>query len=532
MLKINPSQTEFVDFYLPFSGKVDASNRWVKPAKAMLWEEVERCYAEGFAGIGMGAPAKSGRIAFGALVIKEQLGISDEETVEQILENPYLQYFLGLKEFSQTALFDPSMMVHFRNRFSEDHHRRINEKVIAMASKSEAEPKPEAEPTSDPSDQEPPKNSGKLLVDATCTPADIAYPTDLNLLKQAREKTEQIIDCFHDQLKQRMEQAPKKQRTYRNKARKDLALAKQKSSSKKKLRKAISMQLRYLKRNLGHIKTMIENHKGLLCALMDYHYRSLLVINTLYDQQHEMYTKDTHTVKDRIVSISQPHVRLIVRGKADNKVEFEAKVSVSSQKEGYMSLDKLSCNAHNEGSNLVDQIESYHRRFGYYSGSVHADQIHRTRENRGYRKEKGIRLSSKPLDRPKKPTQANLEELKAKKAQRYQDELDRILIEGKFGNVKRKGSLGRVMTKLRQTSESVIHVGILVLNLQTWLRKSLLYLCFAALELLESLLDQFNKLKNGCVDSKYRVLTDSETSTQNRLVGQLKIFSGNSIYLK
>ena len=123
MLKIDSNQTEFVDFYLPFSGKLQASNRWIKLAKALPWEEVEGCYAESFADTGMGAPAKSGRIAFGALVIKEQLGMSDEETVEQILENPYLQYFLGLKEFSQTALFDPSMMVHFRNRFSEDHHR-------------------------------------------------------------------------------------------------------------------------------------------------------------------------------------------------------------------------------------------------------------------------------------------------------------------------------------------------------------------------------------------------------------------------
>ena len=280
-------QTEFVDFYLPFSGKLRASNRWVKLAKVMPWEEVERCYAESLAGTGMGDPAKSGRIAFAALVIKEQLGISDEETVEQILENPYLQYFLGLNEFSQ------------------EHHRRINEKIIIKATESKSE-----QPPSDPSDQEPPGNCGKLLVDATCTPADIAYPTDLSLLNEAREKSEQIIDCFHDQIKQRMEQAPKKPRTYREKARKDyLALAKQKSPAKRKLRKAIGQQLRYLKRNLGHITIMIESHERLLCGLSDYQYDCLLVITTLYEQQHEMYTKGTHTIKDRIVSISQPHVR-------------------------------------------------------------------------------------------------------------------------------------------------------------------------------------------------------------------------------
>jgi len=96
MLRADPKQTEFVDFYLPFGGKLTKNNRWVKLSELVPWDEVERCYAESLAGTKMGAPAISGRIAFGALIIKERLGITDEETVEQIIENPYLQYFLGL----------------------------------------------------------------------------------------------------------------------------------------------------------------------------------------------------------------------------------------------------------------------------------------------------------------------------------------------------------------------------------------------------------------------------------------------------
>ena len=71
-------------------------------------------------------------------MIKEGLGITDEETVEQITENPYLQYFLGLRELLEKALFDPSMMVHFRSRFSAEDHQRINSKIIAAATGSEA----------------------------------------------------------------------------------------------------------------------------------------------------------------------------------------------------------------------------------------------------------------------------------------------------------------------------------------------------------------------------------------------------------
>lgn len=91
MLKKDPKQSEFVDFHLPFNGKLSASNRWVKLAELVPWNLIEQCYSENFSRTGMGAPAKSGRIAFGALLIKERLAITDEETVEQIAENPYLQ---------------------------------------------------------------------------------------------------------------------------------------------------------------------------------------------------------------------------------------------------------------------------------------------------------------------------------------------------------------------------------------------------------------------------------------------------------
>ena len=61
MIVTDPDQTEFASFCLPFSGKLKASNRWVKLAAMVPWDEVERCYAESLSGSGMGAPAKSGR---------------------------------------------------------------------------------------------------------------------------------------------------------------------------------------------------------------------------------------------------------------------------------------------------------------------------------------------------------------------------------------------------------------------------------------------------------------------------------------
>lgn len=465
------NQTEFLDFYLPFNGRLSRSNRWAKLAEMVPWDVVESCYAQSLAGTGQGAPAKSGRIAYGALLIKERLGVTDEETAAQILENPYLQYFLGLHELQQKPLFDPSMMVHFRSRFSEEHHELINSKIIAAATGGDAAESGEED------DEDPPENAGKLLVDATCTPADIRYPTDLGLLNEAREKTEAVIDQFHDWICAEAEEPVKKPRTYRRKARGQyLAVAKQKKPGAKKVRKAVGQQLNYVQRNLSHIERMSQAHPGLLSKLLRYDYKCLLVIHTLYEQQRQMHTQGVHSVADRIVSISQPHVRAIVRGKAGKRVEFGAKVSISHQKEGYVSVETLSWDAYNESADLPAQIETYKERFGYYPISVHADTIYRTRENRRYCKERGIRLSGKPLGRPKKATPENADELRVQKILERQDELDRIPVEGKFGNCKRKGSLQRVMAKLAHTSESVIHVGIVVLNLDKWLAELLLRL--------------------------------------------------------
>lgn len=460
MYQNDSEQADFTDFYLPFGGKLNASNRWVKLASIVPWREVEKCYQQNFEGTGMGAPAKSGRIAFGALVIKERLGITDEETVEQITENPYLQCFLGLHEYRGEALFDPSMMVHFRSRFGQEDYQRINTEIIRLATEAGQE-----ENDGD-QEEEPPGNDGKLIVDASCTPADITYPTDLKLLGEAREKTESYIDKLHAPLVGKK----KKPRTYRQKARKQyLAVAKQKKAGMKKIRKAIGQQLRYLKRNLRYIDLMLEEGAG-ISLLSRYEQRCLETIRILYQQQQGMYEERSHTVADRIVSISQPHVRPIVRGKAGKKVEFGAKISISLIKEGYVVLDRLSWDAYNESKDLVGQIEGYKERLGYYPASVHADGIYRTRENRKYCKERNIRLSGKPLGRPRKETSENKEQLKAERKQMRQDEIDRIPVEGKFGNAKRKGTLDRVMAKLAHTSESVIHVGLIVLNLDKWLR--------------------------------------------------------------
>jgi len=193
--KATPQQGEFK---LPFEGKLSTQNRWIILAELIPWSEFEGEYAELFSAE-MGAPAKSFRMALGALIIKEKLGISDRETVEQIKENPYLQYFIGLEEYSEAPPFEASMLVHFRQRIQVNLVKRVNQRVVEKNQERSSEVTQENSTEEKKASEQ--KNQGKLIIDATCAPADITYPTDLKILNAAREKTESIIDILHQENK-------------------------------------------------------------------------------------------------------------------------------------------------------------------------------------------------------------------------------------------------------------------------------------------------------------------------------------------
>jgi len=119
-----------------------------------------------------------------------------------------------------------------------------------------------------------------------------------------------------------------------------------------------------------------------------------------------MYQHKTNRIDDRIVSLTQPHIRPIVRGKAGKATEFGAKLSASSL-DGYVFLDRISWDNFNESGDLITQVEAFKEFTGHYPESVHVvsealeeDRIYRTLNNRTWCKERGIRISGPPLGRP------------------------------------------------------------------------------------------------------------------------------------
>ena len=486
--KQSNGQLSINEFHLPFGGKLDPDNRWVLLSELIPWQELEETYAPQFNAT-IGAPAKPVRLAFGSLYIKQRLGLTDEETVHQIRENAYMQFFLGFSGYSSKAPFDPSMMVHFRKRYSDDDLRRINELVVqrgkemlveVIASQLVEDDSDDQDSGNEgqlsindfinPADWPEGKNWGTLTIDASCTPADITYPTDLKLLNEARVTTERIIDDLCKAFPGIRAHRP---RYDRGKARFHfLNLAKQKNPRRRKLKAAVRRQLGYLQRNLEAVDALIAAGASLSC-LKRHWWHKLLACSELCRQQSVLIHSKTRSIPDRLVNLVQRQVRPIVRGKARAAVEFGAKISVSVQN-GFPFLHRISWDAYNEGGDLIAQAEKYKQDNGCYPERICADRIYINTNNRHFCSRENIRLSGKRLGRPPKDPDVNAVHKQLLSA----DQRRRNEVEGVFGSGKRKYSLRLIMARLAHGAETSISMAFLVMCAEKILRLLRLFFVF------------------------------------------------------
>jgi IS5 family transposase len=388
------------------------------------------------------------------------------ERLEVQFLRPTRQYFLGLEAFTYEQVMTPSLLVSIRKRIDLDVFESLTDDLIRKGLKLKAGAKQEEADTvtkddededGDDHDDDPhPGNKGKLQMDATVCDADIKYPTDLDLLNESRQKAEELIDELC--LKLGVQDKP---RTYRRAARKEfLNVSKMKRKPANVLRKAIRKQINYLKRDVRIINKMLDTIKDEPIPFERRQLKYFFVIQHLLEQQETMYKKKSHQVEDRIVSIHQPHVRPIVRGKAKAKTEFGAKINISLL-DGYARVDHFHWDAFNEGQDLQSQVERFRKLTGKYPELVQVDKIYLTRENRRFLKEKRIRYTGEPLGR--KPAK----EIKSKyqKRKERREAAERSQVEGKFGQGKRGYGLNDIRARLSSTSRSWIGAIIFVMNL-------------------------------------------------------------------
>jgi hypothetical protein len=454
----DPRQPLLPGFEQFFGVPLDEENRWIKLSKVIPWEEFAEAYYQNMNAT-TGRPAKKARLVIGALIIKHKLCLSDEETIEQIRENPYLQYFVGLPVFQTKAPFTPSLFVEIRRRMGGKVFSRFNQAIIDKLENRQSDPddrpRDGSPPPSGHDKEQSVANNGRLILDATVAEQAVRFPTDLDLLNEAREISEKLIDVLYPQTSLK-----KKPRTYRRQARKAyLALAKQRRPGTGKRLRGIRQQLQYLRRNLGHVEKLLDLVADESKALSFKQRRQYWIIQHVYHQQEEMYRNRSHRCEHRIVSISQPHIRPMVRGKAGKSVEFGAKISVSLDKNQLAHVDHLGWEAFHEGHDLPAQVEAYKKRYGCYPEVVFGDRLYGSRANRKYLAERGIRFAGKKLGRPQ--SNRSREQLKKEQLEYRQ----RIPIEGKFGQGKNGYRLNHIRAKTKATSEAWIYSIFLVMNL-------------------------------------------------------------------
>ena len=487
MIRYTPSsQLSLEGFETPFHQQLDASNRWVVLAKHIPWDKLAAIYYRNMR-TDFGAPALSARMVIGAVIIKHILNIDDREVVEQIRENMYLQYFVGLSSFQTAAPFDASLMVSIRKRLGKDVMDQFNEEVLREAGvlpkaggqtskppdnkaddheddinredqnsrgndqitkQSEAVSQNEDKPQQ-PDDSTP--LSGTLLVDATVAEQQIEYPTDVKLLNEGREQLERMIEKVCEDLH------IARPRMYKHIARRQyLSIVKKKRKTKILLRRSIRQQLQYVKRDLGYINKLVEKHSPLF-SLSKRDWHLIRVIAELWRQQREMYRSRTHSIEDRIVSIYQPHVRPMPRGKDKAATEFGSKQLVML-KDGYTHVQSIGWDNFHEGSLLQQSVEAYKSFYGCYPEAVSADRIFGSRTNRKYLKDKAIRFVGKALGRPAAASTRQDKALQKEMA-------GRNAIEGKFGQGKNGYGLAKIKARLKDTAESWIMSIYFVMNL-------------------------------------------------------------------
>ncbi|WP_276911528.1 IS5 family transposase [Hallella colorans] len=456
------------------------SNRWVKLADHLPWDRIEKEYNKRLRNSHNGAGNKPARMVVEALIVKHVEKLSDEKTIQAIQENPYMQYLLGLEKFTEKPVFVPELFVLVRKRLDHDFFNML---TLMLAETDGSKPKKEH------TDEDGNDHGGTMKIDATCCDAEVRYPTDSNLLEDGSRLIDRLLDKFCARHK------VKKPQTHRTEARQAfIGLIKKKRKGKKLFDKTKLIQIRCLQADFQLFLDFLGKQSSTLLACFSRHdYKCLQAAFKMCEQQKMMFEQNVRRCADRIISIYQPHLRPIVRGKAKATVEFGAKIGASIVS-GYTYVDHVSWDAYNESSDLGMQLELYKKRFGMLPREVQADKLYLGKENRKHIKSCHVNCYNRPLGRPpKEENDTHAEDKKRAIGERNE-------IEGTFGTTKRVYRANDIRAKLDQTADTWIGACFFAKNIMKFLR-GLLCLIFE-----KSGLKTFQKRIMSIFDSMEAVL--------------------------
>lgn len=424
---------------MPYGGKLNEDNRWLKLRELVPWEELEEEYSKYFSS-NMGRPGLDGQLVVGVICIKHMMKLSDETVVEAVLENPYMQAFCGLESFATDRIFNDSSLSKLRKRLGKRYFRQLEKKVLKVLKERKL------------------IRARGVMLDATVFPSNIKYPFDVGLLNDARE-------WLVKQIKKISKKLNTWTRTRCRKAKEQyLNFSKRKKKTKGLVREATKQMLQHVRRNTRQLTGLIDELRKRGIDVREVISQEVEKIKKILEQQWDMYRRRSHIIKDRIVSYSQPEVRPMVRRKAGKDVEFGPKGQISLVGK-FLFLDFLSFDNFNEGTKLMDSIRLYKERFGRKPKEAIGDGIYGNRDNRHYLKTEEIKSALKPLGRKAKTEEYEKEKRWIRKKQRLRNR-----IEGFIGHAKEHYGLDRIRYKIEGGSEIWVRLGLLAMNLDTALK--------------------------------------------------------------
>ena len=429
MYKSPDRQTPYLfEELFSFGGKLDEKNRWLRMARLIPWNDLEKPYSGYFSD--RGRPGTDGRLAVGLFLLKHLSGKSDVEVVLELLENPYWQSFCGLSTFATEKTIEASTLSRLRKRLGAKYVRELEELTYrALIEKKILKAK-------------------GMLADGTVIPENIKYPNDVGLLNDVRQWLVGVIQRVGRDI-------GKRYRTYCRKGRQVyLNFVKSKRKTKKQIRRAKRQMLQYVRRNLSQLRDVLSEAAGKGTQRLHVIGGKLKTAEVIFGQQLEMYKQRSCRIADRIVSFHRPWVRPIKRGKNGKDVEFGAKAAMSHV-DGFLFLDKTHHDNFSESQTEVvrEQIAGYEKRFGRKPSSFTGDKAYGNRGNRTLLEEDmKIRTSFVRLGKKQHAGDKMTRWFKQRQKERNR-------IEGHFGNGKEHYRLDRAWYHARKAPRYGLAAG-------------------------------------------------------------------------
>ena len=312
------------------------------------------------------------------------------------------------------------------------------------------------------------KDLDTVYTDASCYESLMRFPTDVQLLWECTEKAYTMMCDISSRLGEH-----RLRTKYNDIEKANLAYRRQRKHTHKQTRKMTRRLLALLDKILGEIRRQMRIHpdEGLLD---DKQLDILETVTRVYRQQtnHFKSGDPRESIPNRIVSISKPYVRPIVRGKETKTVEFGAKCN-NILIDGISFIEKLSFNAFNEGTRLRHCISLAQKLTGVPVKKIGGDQGYSGNANRTFCKDHKIETSFTQKGR------AGTNEVK----NATKRELARVratVMEGSFGTQKEHYGLRKIAARIKSTEIILIFFGIHTANVVNLARRKSVQLALAA----------------------------------------------------